>query len=85
MIEKLMNNQITYKFLFNMILKAPDCPLRWKNKSLRLQPYSIYSQKDQKVKGHLEQFISDLLHLDVFNERPIDDAFDELFGDPVKT
>ena len=84
--EKLINDMLSYKFLFNMVLTAPNCPHKWKNNVLKPQPYSIYSKKDQMVTGPLQQFICDLLDLPAFAGGRFDSAYDELFGgDPAKT
>ena len=83
--EKLMNNYMSYKFLFNLVLTAPDCPHRWKNNTLKPQPYSIYSQKDNLIMGPVQQLICDLLDLPAFAGGRFDDAYDELFGNPIKT
>ena len=80
--ERLLNDTISYKFLFNRILIAPDCPHKFKNDVIKPQPYSIYNEKDVMLHGPLLQFVTELISLPVFASGRIDAAYDELFGAP---
>ena len=84
--SKLRNKTMEYKFLHGVIRTAPDCPTRLRHAPLKSQPFSIYQRgDDEKLTGHLLNFVYDLLTLPALGRGSPGEAFDELFGAPHKT
>lgn len=81
--ERLRNKTLQYKFLFNLIIVAPECPHKFKNNTLKPQPQSVYAEKDFMLQGPLLKFVNELLELPPFATGQIDNAYDELFDKPT--
>ena len=82
--ERLRNNTLQYKYLFNLIIVAPECPHKFKNNTIKPQPQSVYVEKDAMMQGPLQHFVNQMLDLPAFAAGRIDDAYDEIFGKPTE-
>ena len=78
----MLNETVSYKFLFNKIISDPDCPHKFKNNTMNCVPYSAYERFDPMVMGNpqLQQMITDLINLPAFAGARTDKAFDELLS-----
>ena len=77
--EKLIQETVSFKFLFNLIISAPDCT-KFKSDILPEPTTSIYSMKDQTLTQPVRTFINDLLDLPELAGGDMGEAFEKLFG-----
>lgn len=76
------NKAVPYKFIYDTIVGAPQCPVKFKDDDLKRQQFSIYQNIDHLVQSNpdLMNLIQELLKKQVMAGGRCDQAFDEFFG-----
>ena len=79
--QRLLNNTVSYEFLYGMISTAPDCPEKFRNQSIKPQPYSIYSETSDRLSPQCLELIQDILQHDQIIAGNVAQCYDEIFTD----